>query len=95
MTIDLCDVFQITLEVTDGWYSVKAVIDDALERLVHSGKLRIGYKVIVHGCELIGSSEACSPLEVRNGHTALQKSQLLYRISSPTCSFFRHQLIFF
>ncbi|XP_033116195.1 breast cancer type 2 susceptibility protein homolog isoform X2 [Anneissia japonica] len=52
-----------TLELTDGWYSIHASLDSALQRLVKTGKLVIGQKIIIHGAELIGSQDACPPLE--------------------------------
>ncbi|XP_072467975.1 breast cancer type 2 susceptibility protein isoform X2 [Notamacropus eugenii] len=51
------------IEVTDGWYAVKALLDIPLSVLLHRGKLTVGQKIITHGAELIGSQEACPPLE--------------------------------
>uniref|UniRef100_UPI00358E0953 breast cancer type 2 susceptibility protein n=1 Tax=Myxine glutinosa TaxID=7769 RepID=UPI00358E0953 len=51
------------VEVSDGWYGLRANIDAPLSQLLRRGRLRVGQKLIVHGAELVGSNEACSPLE--------------------------------
>ncbi|XP_042541601.1 breast cancer type 2 susceptibility protein [Dipodomys spectabilis] len=51
------------LELTDGWYSVKAQLDPPLLALLKNGRLAVGHKIITHGAELIGSPDACAPLE--------------------------------
>ncbi|XP_075055076.1 breast cancer type 2 susceptibility protein isoform X2 [Mixophyes fleayi] len=51
------------IEVTDGWYGIKALLDTALTSLLHRGRLFIGQKIVVHGAELVGSDDACTPLE--------------------------------
>ncbi|XP_078513280.1 breast cancer type 2 susceptibility protein isoform X2 [Lissotriton helveticus] len=51
------------IEVTDGWYGIKALLDPPLSTLVNRKRLAVGSKIIVHGAELIGSDEACTPLE--------------------------------
>ncbi|KAM5336603.1 breast cancer type 2 susceptibility protein isoform 2-T2 [Glossophaga mutica] len=52
-----------TVELTDGWYAVKAQLDPPLSALVQKGRLSVGQKIITHGAELVGSPDACSPLE--------------------------------
>lgn len=52
-----------TVELTDGWYAVKAQLDPPLSALLQSGRLAVGQKVITHGAELVGSPDACPPLE--------------------------------
>lgn len=51
------------VELTDGWYAVKAQLDPPLSTLVQKGRLAVGQKIITHGAELVGSPDACSPLE--------------------------------
>ncbi|KAL0973569.1 hypothetical protein UPYG_G00206250 [Umbra pygmaea] len=49
--------------LTDGWYAIKALLDVPLTAMLHRGRLGIGGKLLVHGAELVGSQDACSPLE--------------------------------
>ncbi|XP_060682959.1 breast cancer type 2 susceptibility protein [Hemiscyllium ocellatum] len=51
------------VEVTDGWYGIKALLDLPLTSLLQKRRLVVGQKIIVHGAELIGSQDACTPLE--------------------------------
>nr|XP_028582305.1 breast cancer type 2 susceptibility protein isoform X2 [Podarcis muralis] len=52
------------VEVTDGWYGIKAVLDPPLQSLLCRKRLTVGQKIVVHGAELVGSQEASTPLEV-------------------------------
>ncbi|XP_035011350.2 breast cancer type 2 susceptibility protein homolog [Hippoglossus stenolepis] len=49
--------------LTDGWYAIKAQLDEPLTAMLHKGRLAVGGKLIVYGAQLVGSQEACSPLE--------------------------------
>lgn len=49
--------------LTDGWYTIKAQLDDPLTAMLHKGRLAVGGKLIIHGAQLVGSQDACSPLE--------------------------------
>ncbi|XP_042270283.1 breast cancer type 2 susceptibility protein [Thunnus maccoyii] len=49
--------------LTDGWYAIKAQLDDPLTAMLHKGPLAVGGKLIIHGAQLVGSQDACSPLE--------------------------------
>ncbi|CAH3115249.1 unnamed protein product, partial [Porites lobata] len=51
------------IELTDGWYSIRALLDRPLTRLLNDGKLVVGQKLCVYGAELVGSEQAVSPLE--------------------------------
>ncbi|XP_078684329.1 uncharacterized protein LOC144917871 [Branchiostoma floridae x Branchiostoma belcheri] len=51
------------IELTDGWYGVRAALDPPLARLVESKRISVGQKLCVSGAELVGSQDACSPLE--------------------------------
>lgn len=51
------------VELTDGWYAVKSQLDPPLSALVKNGRLTVGQKIIIHGAELVGSPDACTPLE--------------------------------
>ncbi|KAJ7372027.1 Breast cancer 2, early onset [Desmophyllum pertusum] len=37
------------IEVTDGWYGIRALLDRALTRLLHDRKIVVGQKLIVYG----------------------------------------------
>ncbi|XP_045929819.1 breast cancer type 2 susceptibility protein [Micropterus dolomieu] len=49
--------------LTDGWYAIKALLDEPLTAMLHKGRLAVGGKLIIHGAQLVGSQDACSPLE--------------------------------
>ncbi|CAH1268296.1 BRCA2 [Branchiostoma lanceolatum] len=51
------------VELTDGWYGVRAALDPPLARLVESSHIYVGQKLCLSGAELVGSQDACSPLE--------------------------------
>ncbi|KAJ7320246.1 hypothetical protein JRQ81_019757 [Phrynocephalus forsythii] len=51
------------IELTDGWYGIRAVLDAALQSLLRRQQLTVGQKIVVHGAELVGSHEATPPLE--------------------------------
>ena len=51
------------IEVTDGWYSMPAVLDTPLERMVRCGKISLGTKLITYGAEILGGSDPTPPLE--------------------------------
>ena len=40
------------LEVTDGWYKLRAEIDSPLARAVHKGFIRVGRKLAVTGAKV-------------------------------------------
>ncbi|XP_051253121.1 breast cancer type 2 susceptibility protein isoform X2 [Dicentrarchus labrax] len=49
--------------LTDGWYTIKAQLDEPLTAMLHRGRLAVGGKMIINGAQLVGSQDACSPLE--------------------------------
>ncbi|XP_034404003.1 breast cancer type 2 susceptibility protein isoform X1 [Cyclopterus lumpus] len=49
--------------LTDGWYAIKAQLDEPLTAMLHTGRVAVGGKLIIHGAQLVGSQEACPPLE--------------------------------
>ena len=52
------------IELTDGWYSLPAVLDPPLRHMVRAGRIAVGTKLLIHGAELVGSGDPCHPLEV-------------------------------
>ncbi|KAG8228006.1 hypothetical protein J437_LFUL007979 [Ladona fulva] len=52
------------LELTDGWYAIRGIIDADMAALIQKGKLSVGTKIITSGAELVnGPSNGCHPLE--------------------------------
>ncbi|NXP35160.1 BRCA2 protein, partial [Leiothrix lutea] len=51
------------IEVTDGWYGIRALLDPPLKAFLDRRRLTVGQKIIVHGAELVGPQNGCSPLE--------------------------------
>ncbi|NXB32579.1 BRCA2 protein, partial [Eulacestoma nigropectus] len=51
------------IEVTDGWYGIRALLDPPLKAFLDRGRLAVGQKIIVHGAELVGPQNGCTPLE--------------------------------
>ncbi|KAJ3088133.1 Breast cancer 2, early onset, partial [Physocladia obscura] len=54
----------ILLELTDGWYSLKAQIDEVLCRAVQRNKISVGQKLFIFGAQNVGEKIPGSPLEV-------------------------------
>ncbi|KAJ6235838.1 breast cancer type 2 susceptibility protein [Anaeramoeba flamelloides] len=52
------------VELTDGWYSVNAVFDNELTKLVQNKKIFVGLKLRIFGARIQGSSQGASPLEI-------------------------------
>lgn len=50
------------LEVTDGWYSIDAHCDNALQQLITKNKIFVGVKLAISGAEL-ASPGPSAPLE--------------------------------
>ncbi|KAM4047140.1 breast cancer type 2 susceptibility protein [Anomaloglossus baeobatrachus] len=68
LTLENCETSDVrqtsaVIEVTDGWYGIKAILDPALASLLKKGRMFLGQKIMVQGAELVGSEDACSPLE--------------------------------
>jgi hypothetical protein len=55
----------IELELTDGWYSLWASIDEPLCRAIKGGRIFVGQKLCIVGASLIGDSEPLPILEAK------------------------------
>ncbi|XP_077519013.1 uncharacterized protein LOC144129019 isoform X1 [Amblyomma americanum] len=53
----------VHLELTDGWYSIRAELDKPLSNLASAQRIFVGLKLMISGAELVGTAEACTPLE--------------------------------
>ncbi|XP_057313973.1 breast cancer type 2 susceptibility protein-like isoform X2 [Hydractinia symbiolongicarpus] len=51
------------IELTDGWYPIKAILDQPLSHFLENGIVKIGTKLLIYGAELTGSNQGCLPLE--------------------------------
>uniref|UniRef100_G1NQB1 Tower domain-containing protein n=1 Tax=Meleagris gallopavo TaxID=9103 RepID=G1NQB1_MELGA len=58
-----CEKAAAIIEVTDGWYGIRALLDPPLKAFLRRRRLTVGQKIIVHGAELTGSPNGCTPLE--------------------------------
>ena len=54
---------EIRLQLTDGWYAVPALLDNALTSLVQQGKIPPGSKIMVCNGQLVGSDDGIDPLD--------------------------------
>ncbi|KAK7260715.1 hypothetical protein RIF29_26988 [Crotalaria pallida] len=54
----------VIVELTDGWYSMNAILDVPLSKQLASGKLFVGQKLRIWGAGLCGWDGPVSPLEV-------------------------------
>ncbi|ORY81143.1 hypothetical protein LY90DRAFT_664357, partial [Neocallimastix californiae] len=57
---------EIYLELTDGWYSINAKIDQILQKAVKDKKIFIGQKLCISGAKLIGSNDPLPVLEAND-----------------------------
>ena len=57
--------FQTVVELTDGWYPIKAILDKPTSSMVRLRKITVGQKLCIYGANLTGGEQAVSPLEVR------------------------------
>ncbi|CAN8032512.1 unnamed protein product [Ixodes persulcatus] len=54
----------LRVELTDGWYRLRAEFDEPLSKLVSENRIFVGQKLITTGADIVGSTDACAPLEV-------------------------------
>ncbi|KAJ9127504.1 hypothetical protein QFC24_000913 [Naganishia onofrii] len=57
------------LELTDGWYTIRANVDPPLSRALKTGKLRVGSKLGISGAKLDASREGTEVLRALNRST--------------------------
>ncbi|KAF7849345.1 hypothetical protein BT93_L0963 [Corymbia citriodora subsp. variegata] len=67
------------LELTDGWYSVDALLDDFLSKHLMEKKVYIGQKIRIWGARLCGWAAPVSPLEEPRTVTLLLHANGTYR----------------
>ncbi|CAG9763242.1 unnamed protein product [Ceutorhynchus assimilis] len=54
------------LELTDGWYSIRTVIDQPLCHQITKTKIKIGLKLMIYGSEIVNCDQGCHPLEAKD-----------------------------
>ncbi|XP_012089778.1 protein BREAST CANCER SUSCEPTIBILITY 2 homolog B isoform X2 [Jatropha curcas] len=57
------------MELTDGWYSIDALLDIPLSKQLSAGKLFVGQKIRIWGARLCGWAGPVSPLEILASRT--------------------------
>ena len=60
----------LVLELTDGWYLIRAEIDAPMRRAVRRGALRVGQKVGIIGAKV------CKPAAYENSCARLENHRL-------------------
>ncbi|KAJ3234046.1 Breast cancer 2, early onset [Chytriomyces hyalinus] len=63
-TSDVDENDVVHLELSDGWYSLKALVDPVLHQAVVRGNIYVGQKLLIFGAQVIGSVGSATPLEV-------------------------------
>ncbi|KAG9010697.1 hypothetical protein FRB90_007688 [Tulasnella sp. 427] len=51
-----------TLDVTDGWYKLRATVDSALARAVKRGFIQVGTKLAISGAKFQGTRDGMEPI---------------------------------
>jgi len=54
---------EVRLELTDGWYSLQAVVDGFLLGLIEQRQIKVGSKLMVCNAQLVGSDDGVDPLD--------------------------------
>ncbi|KAL9700227.1 hypothetical protein quinque_003668 [Culex quinquefasciatus] len=56
--------FEAEVELCDGWYPIRTVLDFPLTEAVLGGRIVVGTKLMIQGAELLNLNEGCAPLDV-------------------------------
>jgi breast cancer 2 susceptibility protein len=65
MVLFVAQVFDMDIELSDGWYGIRTQLDTPLRHFIKSGRIKVGTKLVVQNAELVGADDTgCSPLDV-------------------------------
>ncbi|KAI4313037.1 hypothetical protein MLD38_037816 [Melastoma candidum] len=67
------------IEVTDGWYSLNAILDEQLSRYLTNKKIFVGQKIRICGAGLHGWNDPISPLQAGGSVSFLLHANGTYR----------------
>ena len=73
-----------SLELSDGWYSVKGYLDKKLSKYVNSGLIKVGSKILISNARLMGSEEGIDPLDEGDG-TNCDKCKSTLQLTANAC----------
>jgi breast cancer 2 susceptibility protein len=54
------------LELSDGWYFIKAELDPKLTKYVQNNLIKVGTKLLVSNAQLVGNEDGVDPLDKRD-----------------------------
>lgn len=64
LVLEVVNIQEGNITLSDGWYAIKAEIDEELRGKVTLGKIAIGKKVITTGAEIRNLENPCHPIDV-------------------------------
>ncbi|KAJ1302729.1 hypothetical protein OPQ81_003043 [Rhizoctonia solani] len=67
--VQIGDGEEVEIELTDGWYRIRTVIDKALVRAAKKGKLTVGRKIAIAGARIEGGHEGKEVLKAYQSST--------------------------
>ena len=76
-----CTEAHYKIELTDGWYSIQAVLDSKLSEFLRSGRVRVGTKLLISNAQLVGADEGVDPLD-EDYDPASRQCQIGLRLSA-------------
>jgi len=75
---------ELALELTDGWYGVKAILDPLLGSKVEKGVIKVGTKLAFSNASLVGAGEGVDPLD--NSYNSANSESTIYFVLSSNAT---------